>query len=962
MNPMNLLDVWAARLEGRSSAASPDAAPAPAADSDLARTVRFLQALYFDVLREHCPAAYESLSRSDPSPAQIAAAPPGETWPPEQLARITSAYAMLLSLLGLAEGFHQRRSFADSGAGFNATFERLRRAGVSAEQLEDLLQRLEIRLVATAHPTNIFRSIVLGARREIYAMIGELQERSADPPAFARTVARLRERLTTLYATRFGRWEKPDVFDEVRQVTGYFKSAIYDAAPNVLQRLGAEFERAFGRPLRTGERPVLRFGSWVGGDMDGNPFVNPAVYRRTVEHQRTVALELFARELAATAPALSHAWSPELELTDLAASLTEDLAAMQAAGLDAQPFAEHLQREPFRLKFELMRLKTERALQRSAAENAGAEGAGFAYSGPEQALQDVRIVESALRRNGFASAADERVWPVRTRLEMFGFHLASLDLREDSAHIGRAARLALHAAGHPAAPAAPPPTDADPAARSAYLALLTKEILDPKSVDPRRLALDGDACATFFNNPDEFQHVQRIYGMLAAAHAARRSIGEGVTTQLILTMTSSAEDVLHALLLLKCVGLFYRDMTGTWRSGLDLVPLFETIEDLRASGSVMESLFANEAYRAQLQARGARQIVMLGFSDSNKDGGYFASNWSIYEAQRRLVGLGLASRVEMRFFYGRGGSIGRGGASSRHAAHCLPPGAITCGYDLTEQGEVLSRYYVVEEIAQMHFETILCAAIEKNALPDDAAPVEFLDAATQISELSQRAYRKLIHEDPRLIDYFQEATPREVELLAIGSRPARRRAMRQITDLRAIPWVFRWLQSRQMLPGWFGLGAALASFSAQSPQSGELLRRMLKEWNFFRAILENSALALWQSDLTIAARYRDLASDPDAAASVYACIANEYGSCRARLYDDLGRKPEDFYRRDFPVLFASWSLKEPWVRALGVLQTDLLRSYRARVESEPDSDAVAVLAEAVKSSVEGVALGLGATG
>lgn len=959
MEPMQLFDSWAERLEGPADALSSRTTGAPEAGSELARTVRFLKALYFDVLREHCPAACASLTAADPAAAADKPAA-DESGAPAQLAQITSAYAMWLSLLGLAEGFHQRRSF--TGAGFQATFERLRAAGVTAEQLDDLLARLEIRLVATAHPTNIFRSVVLGARREIYSMIGELHNCSADETSFARIAARLRERLTTLHATRFGRWEKPEVLDEVRQVSGYFRSAIYGALPDVGERLGAEFERVFGRPLAPRARPNLRFGSWVGGDMDGNPFVNPDVYRRTVEHQRAVALELFARELAKTAPTLSHAWSPELDLRDLADSLAEDLGAMKAAELDAEPFAAHVQREPFRLKLELMRLKTERALQRSSSETSRGKDAAFLYRSPGEALHDLQTVENALRRNGYSSAADERVRPLQTRLETFGFHLASLDLREDSAHIGRAARLALRAAGHAVDLSAPAATAVAPADRSERLNLLVKEILDPKSADPRRLALDSDACADFFETAEEFEHVRRIYGMLSAAQAARRSISEDVTRHLILTMTSSVEDVLHALLLLKTVGMFYQDMNGIWRSELDLVPLFETIEDLRACGSIMEELFANEAYRAQLGARGERQIVMLGFSDSNKDGGYFASNWSIHEAQRRLIDLGSASAVEIRFFYGRGGSIGRGGASSRHVAHCLPPGAIARGYDLTEQGEVLSRYYVVEEIAEMHFETILCAAIEKNALPDQAPPAEFLDAARRISELSQRSYRKLIHEDPRLIDYFQEATPREVELLNIGSRPARRRAMRQITDLRAIPWVFRWLQSRQMLPGWFGLGAALAKYGAESPQNAERVSRMLKEWNCFRALLENSALALWQSDLVIAARYRDLAHDREAAASVFSSIAAEYAACCERLYESLGRHPEEFYRHDFPVLFASWSLKEPWVRALGVLQTDLLRIYRARLESEPDSEAVAVLAEAVKSSVEGVALGLGATG
>ncbi len=965
MNPTNLLDSWTARLEGRANSV-PDSADIPAVGTDLARTVRFLKALYFDVLREQCPSVFASLPRADGPETEESATgsqpPASAELSPAQLARSSAACGTLLSLLGLAEGFHQHRMFASSDTGFGGTFERLFRTGVPADELEQILDRIDIRLVATAHPTNIFRSIVLGARREIYFLIADLYRHGDDETSFARTVAQLRERLSTLNATRLGRWEKPGVLDEVRQVAGYFRNAICAAALELEDRLRAQFARVYGRPLRTPSRPLLRFGSWVGGDMDGNPFVNPEVYRRTVETNRAVALQLFSVELAATAPLLSHAWSPELDLAELEASLDEDMAALQASGLDSRPFAIHVHREPFRLKLELMRLKADRARAHAAGDESIARDDPFWYRTPCEALRDLEIIERALRCNGFAATGEERIRPLRTYLEMFGFHLASLDLREDSVHIGRAARLALRAAGHDVDPSLSGPADADPAQRLAYLKVLTEEILSPKSVDSRRLALDGDACAEFFADPEDFQFVRRIYGMLAAARAARRSLGDEVSTNFILTMTSSAQDVLHALLLLKSAGMFHQDMAGTWRSDLDIVPLFETIDALQSSASILETVFGNEAYRAQLKARGERQIAMLGFSDSNKDGGYFASNWSIHDAQRGLLKLGEAAGISMRFFYGRGGSIGRGGASSRHAAHSLPPGAIRGGYDLTEQGEVLSRYYVIEEIAQMHFETVLCAAIEKNAMPDTAAPDEFLTAASRISHLSQQAYRKLIHEDSRLIDYFQEATPHEVELLNIGSRPARRRAMRQITDLRAIPWVFRWLQSRQMLPGWFGLGTALASFCAESVQSRNLLHRMVEEWMFFRAILESSALALWQSDLEIASRYRDLARDRSAAASVFSIIALEHAVCRASLFDELGCDPAIFYRNDFPMLYTSRSLKDPWLRALGVMQTDLLRKYRAYVQSEPASEATAVLGDAVRFSVEGVALGLGATG
>ncbi|MCB1171393.1 MAG: phosphoenolpyruvate carboxylase, partial [Leptospiraceae bacterium] len=757
--------------------------------------------------------------------------------------------------------------------------------------------------------------------------------------------------------------------DEVRQVIGYFRSSIYSAAPDVELRLRSEVERTYGiSETELSSSPLLRFGSWVGGDMDGNPFVNSTVYRQAVDMQRSAALELLSRDLQKAAPSMSLAYQGNMDVNELMESINRDLHSMEAAGLDPDPLTRFIKREPFRLKLELMQLKVHRARTGPVEEH---NQDPFLFRSPEEVNADLDLLDRSLRQNGFLSAARAIIRPLQLKIQMFGFHLASLDLREDSMNLARAARLVLQAAGYDLDPGDSnlygglPAQDVsgDPAH---YERLLTEELLNPRSIDPRRVALDKGNIEHFFPNTENYDSVARIFEMLLAVHEARRFAGERATTNFILTMTSRSEDALHALLLMKTAGHFYQELGGTHRSNLDIVPLFETISDLRNSPEIMRTLWANEAYRKQLEARGNHQLIMLGFSDSNKDGGYFTSNWSIYDAQRRLLSLAAESGISLRFFYGRGGSIGRGGASSRHAAHSLPVGAMQGGYELTEQGEVLSRYYLNPDIAAMHLETVLGAALEKNATAVQEPPEEFLRTARQLGEACEESYRRLIHEDPRLIQYFEESTPREVELVKIGSRPGRRRQMRAITDLRAIPWVFRWFQSRQILPGWFAFGSGMARIVDQDGGTAAILQRMYDEWPFFRAIVQNSALAHMHTNLDIAAMFRDLSKNTEDAAAVFEEISKESHLCRS-WFLTLGCDPEDFYRRDFPILLSAWKWKEPWVNALGRLETILLKRYRQiQVETEvladPDHPVNQTLEEAVISAIEGVAIGLGTTG
>ena len=366
MKPERMLTEWAERLEQRIPGYTFPENGAAAIDSELTRTVRFLAALVLDALRDRRgPDFVQRLIRAtnEDESSEADPGPPGEA-EQQELNSLSAAYCMLLSVIGLAEAYHQYRRFAASGSGMGRTLQALRDSGVAPEAIEDAFEAMEIRIVATAHPTNIFRSIVLGARREIFRLIRAMNENVTDEAAFTRLVERLRERLLVKGATRFGRWEKPQVLDEVRQVIGYFRSTIYNEAPDIETTLRAEFQQIFGRPMRRRVRPLLRFGSWVGGDMDGNPFVNAEVYRRAVELQRCAALQLFSEQLALAAPTLSMAFSDDLEIDGLLHSIKDDLSALRAdpgaATVPVHDLENFVDREPFRLKLELMRLKTDR--------------------------------------------------------------------------------------------------------------------------------------------------------------------------------------------------------------------------------------------------------------------------------------------------------------------------------------------------------------------------------------------------------------------------------------------------------------------------------------------------------------------------------------------------------------------------------------------------------------------------
>jgi phosphoenolpyruvate carboxylase len=884
------------------------------------------------------------------------------------LDRLASAFRLFLTLTGLAEMYHitklsRTKDSLQTALAMWANCE----AGQSG--LTHFLDKLSVRLVATAHPTNMLRHTVLRHQRKLFTTLSDLHKPDLTALEQQGLLQTMLEHIEWLWVTRFNRWEKPSVLDEVISVQSYMRRSIYPSLTNFHETLYRELEAREAWEASPGSnnlptltpqlnshdwKPLITFGSWVGGDMDGNPFVLPAVAIKTLERQYTNILTLYHEDLLSLNPTLSMAYDPNGKSTSACqAYIDEQLKAATEAGMEVGLYQKQRYHEPFRLVTSLMAAKLNRTLKSSPLDPTS-RNQPFTYPSSDVLEKELSQLSEWLQREGFLRTTQHRLKRLRLKLSLFGFFFNSLDLREDSLEVAKAAKLITNTLkiSHNQAP------------HAAYEEGLSQAILAPQSVSPRQLL--GTATERLLDEHEDADAIQRLMGMLAVVRKAKLTMGQRVSQHFILSMTQSAADVLHALLLLKVQGLFYQDWQGNFHSEMDVVPLFETVEDLRNAPRVMTSLFENPAYRQQLACRNNQQLIMLGYSDSNKDGGYICCNWELYKAQVELLKVAKRYKVEVRFFHGRGGNIGRGGAPTHRAITALPLGSSQYGQDLTEQGEVLPRYYNVPESAYEHFNNMLSALLQANLPNQKEEPAEWHGLMEHLAGAALSEYRRLVHEHPDFISYFEHVTPREVELLNIGSRPSKRREMKSIKDLRAIPWVFRWFQSRQIIPGWYGLGAALEHYikhhSLGEQSALEQLKTLYTRWPFFRSIIENSEISLLQTDLGIARYYvQSLAPEPEKALKVWSLLKQDYD--KALHYIPVITGHGVMEGAEDKRLKRSIELKTPYLDPLNYIQVRLLASYRQQLEAEePDEALLQHLQNAIVASIEGVATGLGTTG
>jgi phosphoenolpyruvate carboxylase len=836
---------------------------------------------------------------------------------------VVRAFSYFHHLANVAEDLHRSTGHPAPGetpreGTIALALQRLRAAHVPTRKLVAFFERARVEPVLTAHPTEVQRKSVLDRHRAITARLADRRD-GAETPAHAQARERaLRREVLLLWKTSELRSAQPTVEDEIENGLAYFRLTFLD----ILPRLYAELEDSLAsEPVHLA--PFLRVASWIGGDRDGNPHVTDVVTGRAVERQAALAFQHYLTEI--------HALGSELSLSSRYTAVSPELAALASRAPDrGQSRNEELFRRAL-VGIYARVAATARALRVAVADGGPPAAPARPYEIPGELLADLDVVDRALVDGGAALAGDGRLRHLRRAVEVFGFHLAPLDLRQHSAvHARVVAELYARATGRRGYDTMPEPE---------RQALLLRELYTPRPLVSPHVSY-GDETSVQLRT-------------LAAAADAHARFGPSTIPNYVISMTAAPSDVLEVALLLKEAGLLVPGEEP--RSAVNIIPLFETIEDLRGCGAIMEQLFSNAYYRKLLESRGDMQEVMLGYSDSNKDGGFLTSNWELYKAEQELVRVFARHNVGIRLFHGRGGTVGRGGGPSYYAVRAQPRGSVNGQLRLTEQGEVIASKYGDPVVGQQNLETLVAATLEATLLADDGLgddEAPFHEALEELSNLAFRAYRALVYETPGFIEYFRQSTPiNEIGDLNLGSRPAKRTGSDRIEDLRAIPWVFSWGQSRQSIPGFFGFGAAVKQYLSGRGRGTRLrlLRDMYARWPFFRTLVDRLDMVLSKTDLGIGARYAGLVADRQLRERVFARIAREHDDTLTAFFAITEVKE---LLQNNPLLARSLRNRIPYIDPLNHLQVELLRRLRAtRGDSEE-------LRRAIHLTINGVAAGL----
>ncbi len=911
----------------------------PAKDQPLIDDIRLLGSMLGDIIREHegesCFSIVENVRRLSVSYQRDNDASAGHALElilrgltPSQAVSVVRAFSYFSHLANIAEDRHRVRRRAlhahEPGPALHQdgslakTFERFAEAGVPLRRVADTLKGAWVSPVLTAHPTEVQRKSLLDAELAIAELLAA-RDGLYDARERERNAALLRTRITQLWQTRLLRYRKLTVRDEIENALSYYRTTFLREIP----RLYAEVEHHLGEAAPS----FFRMGNWIGGDRDGNPNVDGGTLDVALRRQCETAFDYYLGEL--------HQLGAELSVSEMLVGCSPELTALAASSGDDSP---HREDEPYRRAMLAVSSRVSATRQALTGE-AGAHPPRVklpAYGTREELSADLGLMAASLRSHHGASLIDFRLGPLQRAVDVFGFHLATIDLRQSSdRHEETLAELMAKAGVEPAY------AKLDEEAKRALLLRLLGE---PR---PLRLPFEGYS-----------ERAESEFGVFETARRLRASYGHEAIRHYIISHTETVSDLLEVLLLQKEFGL----MHGTFgqpgaTAELIVSPLFETIADLRNAEPIMRAFYALPGVEALVTASGAEQDIMLGYSDSNKDGGFFTSNWELYRASTQLARL-FEERpgVTMRLFHGRGGTVGRGGGPSYQAILAQPPGTVKGQIRLTEQGEIISSKYSNPDIGRRNLETLVAASLEATLLtPTDAAPVAFLDAAASLSKLSMAAYRAVVYDTPGFTEYFFSATPiAEIADLNIGSRPASRKANRVIEDLRAIPWSFSWGQARVSLPGWFGFGSAVRDFLAEAGEEAgmALLRRMNAEWPFFRTVLSNLDMVLAKADPAVARRYAELVQDRALADRIFAAIEAEWRLTTEAL-DGILETAERL--ADNPSLARSIEHRFPYITPLNHLQVDLIRRFRAGQTEEKVQRGILI-------SINGVAAGLRNTG
>jgi phosphoenolpyruvate carboxylase len=772
--------------------------------------------------------------------------------------------------------------------------------------------------VLTAHPTEVQRQSLIRNHRDLARLLDQRERLQMTPEEEADNDLALANSILTLWQSRMLRPVRLKVLDEVKNGITYFKETFFTELPRLYIQATQQLQKRY--PEKTWALPpFFRVGSWIGGDRDGNPFVTAEILREALRLQSAAALNHYLDEI--------HELGGELPLSDLLVTVTPELLALAEHSTDHSPQRAD---EPYRraLSGIYARLAaTSRVLDQ--VEPVRHEiGQATPYATPDALRVDLKILANSLKLNGSANLAGGRLRRLMRAVQVFGFHLAPIDLRQNSEVHARSVAELLAGAGRC--------PDYEALSENERISLLTAEIATPRPL-----------YSPYLTYSDETQGELAIF---FSARELRQRYGDAALPNCIISKTDGVSDLLELALLLKESGLLLPGAKP--QLNVNIIPLFETIEDLQKSAATMAGVFAIPAYRELISGRGDEHEVMLGYSDSNKDGGFLTSGWELYKAEIQLAQVFKQHGVRLRLFHGRGGSVGRGGGPTYHAILAQPAGAVSGQIRLTEQGEVISTKYGNVDTGRRNLEVLLAATLEASLTDHEnrVEPAEQFHAV--MDDLSLRAftaYRGLVYETPGFTTYFRQSTVvSEIALLNIGSRPASRKASERIEDLRAIPWVFSWAQCRLMLPGWYGFGAAVDGYLSANPEGLTTLRRMVKSWPFFQSLLSNMDMVLAKTDLAIASRYAELVTDAELRERIFTQIKAEWARTKKHL---LAILEQDDFLADNPMLRRSLQLRSPYMDPLNHLQVELLKRHRAGETDER-------LARGIHLSINGVASGL----
>ncbi len=821
---------------------------------------------------------------------------------------VIRAFSHFALLANVAEDIHRERRRAihvEAGdppqdSSLAATYLKLEAADLDSATVAEALTGALVSPVITAHPTETRRRTVFDTQHRITQLMRLHARGHVHTDDGSDIETELRRQVLTLWQTALVRLSRLQITDEIAVGLRYYSAAFFDVVPKVnagvRDALRSRWPDADLLP-----EPILRPGSWIGGDRDGNPNVTADVVRLATGSAAYAALNRYTAELSAL--------EQELSMSSRLVAVTDDLIAL-AADCDEPARGD----EPYRRALRVIHARlTATAAQILDEEPDDLLDLGLApYSTPGEMLADLDTVDASLRANGSKLLADDRLARLREAVDVFGFHLSGLDMRQNSdVHEEVVAELLAWAGVHP---------DYCSLSEDERVNILADEL-------STRRPLIGD-------REQLSELAQKELAIVAAGARAVEIYGSPSVPNYIISMCRSVSDLLEAGILLKESGLLDTSADEPY-CPVGIVPLFETIDDLHRGASILEAALDLPVYRSIVRARGDSQEVMLGYSDSNKDGGYLAANWALYRAELDLVESARKTGIRLRLFHGRGGTVGRGGGPSYQAILAQPPGAVNGSLRLTEQGEVIAAKYAEPIIAQRNLETLLAATLESTLLDveglgDAAGPAyEILD---ELADRAQRAYSELVHETDGFVEYFLQSTPvSEIGSLNVGSRPTSRKPTSSISDLRAIPWVMAWSQSRVMLPGWYGTGSAVESWIAEDEGRVELLRDLYQKWPFFQTVLSNMAQVLAKSDLGLAAHYAELVDDESLRRRVFDKITAEH---QRSINAHKLITGQDNLLADNPSLARSVFNRFPYLEPLNHLQVELLRRYRSGDDDE----------------------------